>query len=91
MQRLAFTALAIEGFAAATGRFPETLEQLTPKFLPEVPEDPFTGMELKYRHAGKAYVVYSVGPDRQDNGGLEVAPGNEARAKAYDLTFTAQR
>jgi hypothetical protein len=87
-QRLAVAALAIERFAAETGRFPEKLAELIPRFLPEAPEDPFTGWELGYRRTGKGYVVYSVGPDRKDNGGLEAG---KASQESYDVTFTVER
>jgi type II secretory pathway pseudopilin PulG len=34
---------AIRQFRTDTGNFPATLEELTPKYLPEVPADPITG------------------------------------------------
>ena len=92
LQRLALTALAIESFANDTGRVPEKLEELTPKFLAELPEDPFTGLELKYRRSERGYVAYSVGPDRQDNGGLEHSREKESDdKKSPDITFTVER
>jgi hypothetical protein len=92
MQRLALTALAIENFAYANGCFPEKLDELVPKFLLESPSDPFTGLELKYHRSAKGYVVYSVGPDRQDDGGLEPSRKKESDDKqSYDITFTVER
>ncbi len=92
LQRLALTALAVENFANGTGRVPEKLEQLTPQLLAELPEDPFTGLELRYRRAERGYVVYSVGPDRQDNGGLESSHQKESDdKKSSDITFTVER
>ena len=91
-QRLALTALAVESFRNETRRLPEYLEELAPKYFEEVPEDPFTGSELKYRRTEKGYVVYSVGPDRQDNGGLEKADKKQSGDKrSYDITFTVER
>jgi len=92
MQRLALTALAIENFAAANRSFPEKLDELVPKFLLESPSDPFTGLELKYHRSAKGYVVYSVGPDMQDDGGLEASRKKESDDKrSYDITFTVER
>lgn len=91
-QRLALTALAVENFANDAGRVPEKLEELTPKFLAEVPGDPFSGLELEYRRTERGYVIYSVGPDRRDNGGLEISRKKEsADKKSYDITFTVER
>lgn len=91
-QRLALTALAVESFRNETGRLPETLEELTPKYFEKIPEDPFTGMELKYRRMDKGYITYSIGSDREDNGGLEKADKKESEDKqSYDITFTVER
>src|SRR5882672_12672180 len=38
--RLATTALALEQFRNQNGRLPEKLEELTPTFIAEIPEDP---------------------------------------------------
>jgi hypothetical protein len=91
-QRLAFTALAVESFRNATGRLPKELEELVPKYFEEVPEDPFTGLELQYLSKESGYVLYSVGPDRQDDDGLEKADKNQSDDKqSYDITFIVER
>lgn len=89
---LALTALAIEHFHNDTNKFPESLEELVPGYLGEVPEDPFTGIELEYRRTEKGYLLYSVGPDREDNGGLEKTDKKQSEDKqSYDITFTVER
>src|SRR5262249_42293386 len=67
--RLAITALALEQFRNQKGRLPDTLEELKPAFLADIPEDPFTGDDVLYRRFAKGYVVYSVGRDLVDDGG----------------------
>ncbi len=42
------TGLAVELFFRERGRLPETLEELVPEFLPEVPVNPFTQKPLQY-------------------------------------------
>lgn len=91
-QRLAFTAIAVESFRNAIGRLSKELEELVPKYFEEVPEDPFTGLELEYLPKTSGYVLYSVGPDRQDDGGLEKVDKKESDDKqSYDITFTVER
>jgi len=85
-QRLALTALALESFRNTNGRLPEQLDELVSKFLEEIPEDPFLGVELEYRRTEKGYLIYSVGRDREDNGGLE-----QSDKKSCDITFTVER
>ncbi len=57
--------LALLQYKQVHGAFPETLEALGVDGL----TDPYTGKALLYRPEGEGFVVYSVGPDRQDNSG----------------------
>ncbi|HEX5223007.1 MAG TPA: hypothetical protein VFZ59_25845 [Verrucomicrobiae bacterium] len=91
-QRLVLATLAIERFRNDNGRRPESLDELVPKYLAEVPEDPFTGMELEYRGKEKGYVIYSLGPDRENNEGLEKVDKKQSDdGRSYDITFTVER
>jgi hypothetical protein len=66
--------LAIEGYRAEHGQCPPSLEALVPAWLDAVPEDPFSEGPYVYRLAsgdrGAGYVLYSVGADGRDDGGL---------------------
>jgi hypothetical protein len=59
------------------GEFPERLDVLT-----DIPRDRFVDKPLIYRREGKGYVLYSVGPNGVDDGGLE---RSRARGREYDL------
>jgi len=62
--RLALAAVALERFRAGnSGRYPETLGELTPLFLKERPMDPFDGQPLRYSRISDGFEVFSVGPD----------------------------
>jgi hypothetical protein len=67
--RCGVVALAAERYRRANGRWPETLADLKGAYLPDVPLDPFDGQPLRYRKDEQGVVVYSIGPDRQDDGG----------------------
>jgi hypothetical protein len=73
--RAADAALACERYRLEHGSLPEKLEQLVPEFLPEEPIDPYTGEPLRYIVRDDEYLVYSVGSNGVDEGGL-VADGN---------------
>ncbi len=60
---------ALELFRHDHGAPPPCLEDLVPDYLDALPPDPFTGRSLGYKVAGKDYRLYSVGPDRKDDGG----------------------
>lgn len=59
--RTAHVALAVERFRRANrGTLPISLESLTPQFLPNLPQDPFTGRPIQYRKlSDKAYVIHN--------------------------------
>lgn len=63
------TAIALELYRRRHGDWPASLEQLVPKYLPELPMDRFTGKTLGYRLQDGRPVVYAVGFDLQDDGG----------------------
>ncbi len=63
------TQAAIELFRAREGRLPGTLSELAPDILPDFPIDPCDGKPMRYRPADGSYTLYSVGPDKTDDGG----------------------
>jgi hypothetical protein len=67
--RCAAVLLALERYRRAHGRWPERLEELTPRYLARVPLDPFDGRPVKYARRGDGVTVYSVGLDGEDDGG----------------------
>jgi len=83
------TALAVERFRLKNQRLPKHLTELVPEFLPAVPDDPFSNGPLKYELRNIGYVVYSVGPDGQDDHGKEFEKGNSDKRR--DVTFTVER
>jgi hypothetical protein len=48
--------------------------------------DPFDGMPLRYRPKGKGFMIYSVGKDREDNGGKRRDPNGPDDQK-YDIVM----
>ena len=85
--RTACTALAMERFRLAKGRWPEKLSELVPEYLAETPVDPFDGQPLRLVRKGQAIIVYSVGIDKEDNGGAVVL---NPSVKGSDIGFVLQ-
>jgi hypothetical protein len=67
--RSGVAALAAERYRLKRGKWPASLYDLLPEFLPAVPLDPFDGALLRYRLVEHGVVVYSGGPDGKDDGG----------------------
>lgn len=85
-------AVAVERYRLAhNNALPDSLNQLVPQYSTAVPSDPFDGQPLRYRKASpEGFVVYSLGPDRQDDGGTPKPPDAAAGAH-YDVTFAVRR
>jgi hypothetical protein len=71
-------ALAVERFERARGAYPASLDEVVAAGLLEaIPEDAVTGQPMRYVRLtkpdefGRAYLIYSVGADGEDNGGRE--------------------
>lgn len=78
-------AIAIERYRLSKGAFPERLEELTPAYLPATPVDPFDLQPLRYLQSEKGYILYSVGINGKDDGGM---PGKNLGEG--DLAFQVQ-
>ena len=61
LARCAVAGVACERFRQAHKRWPESLNELVPAFLPAVPVDPFDSAPLKYAKSTDGVAVYSVG------------------------------
>ena len=84
-RRLFRTHLALRQFWLAEQDYPETLDELTPRYLTELPLDPFSGASLNYRRLPDGYQLYSVGENRIDDGGTPAAPATAAQPASGDL------
>ncbi|HEY5914453.1 MAG TPA: hypothetical protein VJA21_28015 [Verrucomicrobiae bacterium] len=76
----AAVACALERHRLAHGAYPDSLEALAPQLIAQVPHDVITGQALKYRRAADGqYVLYSVGWNEKDDGGV-VAVNDSGKA-----------
>jgi hypothetical protein len=84
--------LALELYRRQHGQWPKRLEELTPEILQEAPVDPFGDRPLIYRRQGDEFIVYSVGKDGRDNGGVFPPEGDpDWRGGNYDVDWDCER
>ena len=69
-RRLIVVALALSRYRLSHGKFPDSLRALAPKYLAAIPADFMDARPLRYRRVGDAFLLYSVGLDCQDDGGI---------------------
>lgn len=71
MQRDAtLVAIALVLYERRNGRWPDELDDLTPDLLPRVPADRFDGRPLRYLVRDDQPIIYSIGGNHQDDGGI---------------------
>ena len=79
---LARTAIALERYRLVHGKFPESLDALAPQFIAQVPHDVIGGQPLHYRRtADGQFVLYSVGWNEKDDGGIVFIPKGGSQPK----------
>jgi len=70
---LARAAIALERYRIMHGEFPESLDALAPQFMEKIPHDVIGGQPLHYRRTSDGqFVLYSVGWNETDDGGVAV-------------------
>jgi hypothetical protein len=93
--RCALVAVALERYRRTHSGWPDSLAPLVPAYLPSVPIDPYDGAPLRYRRLADRLVVYSVGLDKQDNGGnvgkVLSTPGTDVGLRLWDVKHRRQR
>jgi len=67
---VALTVIALEFYKRKRGSYPESLNDLVPDFLAEVPIDRFDGAPLRYGVRNGVPFLYSVGTNQIDDGGV---------------------
>jgi hypothetical protein len=76
----AMLACALERFRLANGKFPEELAALVPRFVSQLPNDVLTGEPYKYSRENDGQIIlYSVGWNLKDDGGIPGATLNDNR------------
>jgi hypothetical protein len=78
--------LALHAFHARHGIYPEKLDALEPVAERSARLDPYSGEGFRYRPQKPAYLLYSVGPDLRDDGGMPIQQRAFGPSARGDLT-----
>lgn len=84
-------ALDLKLHKATHGEYPPTGADLEAALGRRLPEDRYTNKPLKYRREGDGFVLYSVGPDGDDDGGLDRGDPGFDYYDNLDVTWKAAR
>ena len=62
--------LALKAYRRDTGAYPTSLSGLQPALGWTIPDDPFSGKPYVYRRQGEGFILYSLGQNESDDGGM---------------------
>jgi hypothetical protein len=80
-------AFALAARHADAGRYPVKLDELIPKYSAEMPKDLFSEKPPIYRTVDGGYLLYSIGPDGEDDDGRSYAENREEGFGADDVVI----
>ena len=91
--RAAQAALTVETYRAAhPGQWPPDSGRPIPDSIVDWPADPFQSGPLLYQEIEKGYIIYSVGRDGRDNGGVDRDTAKRAALNTgSDIIFRVRR
>lgn len=82
-------ALALKIYKAKNVGYPDRLTQIVQDILKELPKDPFTGEDYVYHRVGYGFVIYSLGDNAKDDGGIS-AVGNPWQGD-FDIVWKCEK
>lgn len=84
VDRCSVAAVAVERFRRDHGgALPAALTELVPRYLADVPVDPYSGTAMLFLPSAHAYTTYSVGSNQQDDGGDLTSELEQAIARGW--------
>jgi len=81
-----YVATQLRAWKIQHGNYPDTLNALASGASEPLPIDPFSGEAYHYRREGEGFLLYSVGPNRKDDGGAKGEKRDEG-----DIVWTCGR
>jgi hypothetical protein len=78
-------AFALAEYHNDRAAYPGSLAELSPKYIADIPKDPFSDQAYCYRPQGNGYLLYSVGRNGKDDGGANSLDDLKKYAGATDF------
>jgi hypothetical protein len=77
--------LALQIHKTKNGTYPQNLAELSPALPDRLFKDPFSNGDFIYKREENGYVLYSVGPDRKDDGGKALSRQSAGGVQLGDI------
>ena len=84
---IAVTACALQAYHRDNNRYPDALAALDGVYIDKLTADPFRDKSLTYRQQSNSFLLYSVGPNLNDDGGKGRDENNGTENDTDDIRF----
>ena len=84
----AILAIGVRIYKQRHGSYPASLSDLVPGTISVLPKDPFTGDDYVYRRRRDGVLIYSLGPNGRDDGGV---PRKKHSKDDFDIVWSVNR
>jgi hypothetical protein len=78
---------AIQLYQSQKSHLPESLDDLSPGILKEMPKDPFTDKSFVYYKTDDGFKLYGLGPDLNDDKGALIYDPTKGTTSAGDIVY----
>ncbi|MCD4785831.1 MAG: hypothetical protein K8T10_18595 [Candidatus Eremiobacteraeota bacterium] len=83
---------ALKYYKAENGEYPDSLNDLVPKYINKIPKDPFprNGKYVYKKKPDGSILLYSIGPNLKDDNGRKTGP-YQSMAEDGDIVYTSTK
>jgi len=74
----------------AHGVYPATLDELQATLDHKLPIDPFSGEAYRYERRGEGFILWSIGQDLEDDGGIPPKPRSDLKWGEADIVWKCE-
>ena len=78
---------SIQYYKIKNGHYPDSLDELSPSIVKEIPKDPFADKPFIYSKTDRGFELYSLGPDLMDDKASILYDPTNGTTSAGDIVF----
>lgn len=78
---------ALKLYKIQYGEYPQNISDISPAIISSLPKDPFTSEDFIYRKQYRSFILYSVGENLEDEGGISCIKDEKGKKVIADIVW----